>query len=110
MEQITLFWHRRDLRFEDNAGLYSALKYEKNVQPIFIFDTDILDKLPRTDKRVDFIHDALIKLRNKYAEYDTQLWVFYGKPREVYSKLIESYNLKKVYTNRDYEPYAQQRD
>lgn len=110
MEQITLFWHRRDLRFEDNTGLYSALKYEKNVQPIFIFDTDILDKLPRTDKRVDFIHDALIKLRNKYAEYDTQLWVFYGKPREVYSKLIGSYNLKKVYANRDYEPYAQKRD
>jgi deoxyribodipyrimidine photo-lyase len=58
-----IFWHRRDLRIEDNAGLYKALKNTKEVQPIFIFDKNILDKLPKNDQRVLFIHSYLSKLK-----------------------------------------------
>ena len=56
----TLFWFRRDLRLQDNAGLFHALKENKDVVPIFIFDTTILDKLEdRADRRVEFIHHSL---------------------------------------------------
>ena len=59
MEKITLFWFRRDLRIEDNCGFYHALQGENKVVPIFIFDEDILKKLPKKDARVEMILLAL---------------------------------------------------
>ena len=59
MENLTLFWHRRDLRIHDNAGLFNALKHGRKVQPIFIFDTNILSKLPKNDQRVLFIFQTI---------------------------------------------------
>ena len=57
---VVLFWFRRDLRLNDNHGLYRALKEAGNVQPIFIFDTHILGKLEDTDdRRVSFLHDRV---------------------------------------------------
>jgi deoxyribodipyrimidine photo-lyase len=54
--QISLFWFRRDLRLNDNTGLYHALREQKQVQPIFIFDSDILNDLQNPeDRRVSFI-------------------------------------------------------
>ena len=55
MEKVTLFWFRRDLRIQDNCGLYHALKGENRVIPIFIFDKEILKKLPKQDARVEMI-------------------------------------------------------
>ncbi len=105
-----IFWHRRDLRIHDNAGLYKALKSGETIQPIFIFDTTILSKLPVSDQRVLFIHHELQKLKSKYAEFGSDLKVFHGNPRDIIPLIVESYNAKKVYTNRDYEPYALHRD
>lgn len=110
MERLTLFWHRRDLRAYDNAGLHAALIANSNVQPVFIFDSNILNRLPKEDQRVDFIHEALIKLNQSYQEFGTRLWVFYGDPLEVYQQLIQEYPIQSVYTNRDYESYATTRD
>jgi deoxyribodipyrimidine photo-lyase len=109
-EKIAIFWHRRDLRFDDNAGLYKALKSGNSVLPIFIFDLNILDKLPKNDQRVLFIHQYLEKLKFIYQALGSDLAVFYGKPIEIYEKLIKSYPIVQVYTNRDYEPYALERD
>ena len=110
MEKLTLFWHRRDLRAHDNAGLNAALTANSNVQPIFIFDSSILDRLPKEDKRVDFIHDALIKLDKAYQKLGTRLWVYYGNPLEIYQQLTQEYSVQSLYTNRDYESYAKFRD
>lgn len=107
---INIFWHRRDLRIHDNAGLYKALKSGETIQPIFIFDTTILSKLPVSDQRVLFIHQELQKLKAKYAELGSDLKVFHGNPRDIIPLIVETYNAKIVYTNRDYEPYALQRD
>ncbi len=108
--KIALFWHRRDLRFDDNAGLYKALKSGYLVKSIFIFDRNILDKLPKNDQRVLFIHEALKELKAKYQTLGSDLYVFYGEPKDIYKKLISENNIAQVYTNRDYEPYALQRD
>lgn len=107
---MVIFWFRRDLRLEDNAALYYALKKHKEVQPIFIFDTDILSKLSNTqDPRITFIHDALTKLQDQLNELGSNLKVFYGRPKDVFQELIQN-GLSAVYSNRDYEPQAILRD
>ena len=108
---VSIFWHRRDLRLEDNAGLYHALKSDLPVLPVFIFDKNILDRLEnRYDKRVDFIHQQLAEIKKQLNELDSDLLVFYGTPEEIWPKIINQYNVKKVFTNHDYEPYAKERD
>jgi deoxyribodipyrimidine photo-lyase len=109
--RCSIFWHRRDLRTQDNAGLYHALKGENPVIPIFIFDRHILDKLPSPeDARVEFIHQSLQELAKAYREYGGDLRVFYGFPEEIWPQLLKDYSPAAVYTNRDYEPYAEERD
>jgi deoxyribodipyrimidine photo-lyase len=110
MENITIFWFRRDLRLNDNVGLYQALQEKGNVLPIFIFDTEILDKLPKDDARVNFIHDRLSLMNEELKSHGAGLSIYNGKPLEVYKSLIEKYTISAVYTNRDYEPYATSRD
>ncbi|MFN3997036.1 cryptochrome/photolyase family protein [Algoriphagus sp.] len=111
MEKITLFWFRRDLRLEDNTGLFYALQQEKNVLPIFIFDRNILDKLEdKADARVEFIHSQLAEIKSQLEEKGSSLLVRYGTPEEIYRKLLNEFDIQAVYTNRDYEPYAKERD
>lgn len=107
---IDLFWHRRDLRIHDNAGLYKALLSGQRIQPVFIFDSTILAQLPRNDQRVIFIHQELEKLKNKYQEHGADLIVRYGDPKKLIPALVREFSATTVYTNRDYEPYARERD
>jgi deoxyribodipyrimidine photo-lyase len=108
---VNIFWFRRDLRLEDNAGLYHALKAGKPVVPVFIFDRNILDELEdKDDRRVEFIHLALQHIQSKLAKGGSTLDVRYGYPADVYKQLLEDYSVEKVFTNHDYEPYAQKRD
>lgn len=111
MNKINVFWFRRDLRLEDNVGLYHALKSEFNVLPIFIFDEEILDQLAdKSDRRVDYIHQALSKMNDELKEQNSCLKTFYGKPLEIFKQLIESFDIDTVFCNRDYEPQAIKRD
>lgn len=108
---MILFWHRRDLRIEDNAGLYKALEAGGPVQPIFIFDKNILDELPRNDQRVIFIHQEIVRIRQEYQSFGSDLKVYHGSPLEIFHSIQEDFpTLSAVYTNRDYEPYAKERD
>ncbi len=111
MESITIFWFRRDLRLDDNVGLYQALQAGKPVYPIFVFDPEILDKLPRDDARVNFIHNQLQRLRSQLqSEAKSSLGIFHNHPKKVFQELLSQYDVKQVFTNHDYEPYAQKRD
>lgn len=108
---VSIFWFRRDLRLDDNAALYHALKSGHPVMPIFIFDRHILDDLThKKDARVSFIHQAMSSLKTQLEELGSSLWVFDGKPEQVWQQLITSVPLAGVYTNHDFEPYAIQRD
>ncbi|MEY4279047.1 MAG: hypothetical protein RL377_1051 [Bacteroidota bacterium] len=114
-ELISLFWFRRDLRLEDNVGLYHALYQAKlqghRVLPIFIFDKTILDKLEdKEDRRVDFIHRTILNLQAELVTKGKSLLVEYGKPLEVFAQLIKNHQVHSVYTNHDYEPLALERD
>ncbi|SER07871.1 cryptochrome/photolyase family protein [Pedobacter rhizosphaerae] len=105
-----ILWFRRDLRLEDNAALYRALKGEHPVLPLFIFDQNILDQLPKGDARVTFIYETIEKLKSALQKQGSDLLVKYGKPEKIWSEVLEEYEVKAVYTNHDYEPYARERD
>ena len=99
------------MRLTDNAGLYHALKSDNPVLPIFIFDKNILDKLPdKADRRVSFIYAALKKMQHELTGMHSSVEVFYATPPEVFEKLFSTYSIEKVFTNHDYEPYAKERD
>ncbi|HEX2901164.1 MAG TPA: deoxyribodipyrimidine photo-lyase [Bacteroidia bacterium] len=109
--KIALFWHRRDLRLSDNAGLYNALKSGYPVLPMFILDRDILDRLSdRNDARVTFIHDTLAALQSELKTLGSTLLVRHGHPIAIWEALANKYDIAAVYTNRDYEPSAMARD
>tara|TARA_B110000902_G_scaffold267032_1_gene357674 strand:- start:2544 stop:3845 length:1302 start_codon:yes stop_codon:yes gene_type:complete len=107
---INIFWYRRDLRLEDNCGLFHALTSDKKVLPIFIFDEDILNKLPKDDSRVTFLHQELENIQHQLLEIGSGLSVFHGKPIAVFNELLTNHTIETVFTNHDYEPYAIQRD
>ena len=108
---LAVFWFRRDLRLDDNAGLYHALKSGCPVLPVFIFDRNILDDLiDKRDARVSFIHDALQNLQAELEALGSTLLVRHGHPQDIWKELLERFDVKAVYTNHDYEPYAIARD
>ena len=107
---MNVFWFRRDLRLNDNIGLYHALKSEKEVLPIFIFDENILSQLPKDDARVTFIHHQLELIQTELNKIGKSLAVFHGTPFDVFKRIISENKIQAIYTNHDYEPYARKRD
>lgn len=110
-EKINIFWFRRDLRLVDNHGLFEALKGDKKVLPVFIFDTEILDKLSdKKDARVTFVYSEIQKLKNQFEKKGSSFKIYHCKPLDAFQKLVGEFEIKTVFTNNDYEPYAIQRD
>ncbi|MEQ3498689.1 deoxyribodipyrimidine photo-lyase [Tenacibaculum sp. SSH1-16] len=109
-DKVSIFWFRRDLRLEDNKGLYEALQSGNKVVPLFIFDEDILESLPKNDARVTFIYETLQNLDEELKKHQSSLVVKKGKPLAIWKKLTEEFIIEAVYTNKDYEPYATKRD
>ena len=109
-EDLTVFWFRRDLRIDDNHGLFKALSEKNRVLPIFIFDTNILEKLEKEDKRLTIIFTALDRINDAMKRNRCNVGMYLGKPKAVFLSLINKYNITKVITNKDYEPYAIERD
>ncbi len=88
-----------------------ALKSGFPTLPIFIFDRKILDQITsKKDARVLFIHQELTRLKTELERLGSSLKIFYGNPKEVFAQLLADYEVKEVFANRDYEPYAQSRD
>ncbi len=107
---VNIHWFRRDLRIEDNASLYHALKSEHPVVGVFIFDTVILDELNEMDARVQFIFEQVKELKNQFNKYGGDLRVYHASPLEAWKKILDEFEIKNVFTNEDYEPYAKERD
>ena len=111
MTPVTLFWFRRDLRLTDNRGLFFALQSPWPVLPIFIFDRHILDALQnRDDPRVGFINAEIHAMRERLRAVGSDIYLHHGTPHDVFTHLLEEYEVKAVFTNEDYEPYARERD
>ncbi len=108
---VSIFWFRRDLRLEDNTGLFHALKGNHPVVPIFIFDTNILTILPnKSDARVEFIHTHIHKIQEELLQIGSCLECIHDTPIKAFEKLLKKYTISEVFTNHDYESYGIQRD
>ncbi len=110
-QRVNVFWFRRDLRLHDNCALFHALSGDLRVLPIFIFDKNILDDLEDpNDKRVSFIYHQVASLSKAIDNAGGSMQIYYGRPAEVFSELMASYEINTVFVNRDYEGYAVKRD
>ncbi|RYY67965.1 MAG: deoxyribodipyrimidine photo-lyase, partial [Comamonadaceae bacterium] len=106
-----LVWLRRDLRLRDNAALYHALTTCRQVHCAFLFDSDILAELPRADRRVEFIHDAVVALDASLQELASAgLLVLHGTAMEQIPRLASELGVQAVFANHDDEPRAIERD
>ncbi|HNX57173.1 MAG TPA: deoxyribodipyrimidine photo-lyase, partial [Prolixibacteraceae bacterium] len=111
MEKVNIFWFRRDLRTDDNHGLFEALNAGLPVVPLFIFDPEILKNFPNPDDaRLTFIHRCLTELDHEFRKFNSALQVYFSSPEVVFGRLTAKYEIQAVYTNADYEPSAIQRD
>jgi deoxyribodipyrimidine photo-lyase len=109
-QEINIFWFRRDLRLVDNVGFSNALKGKLPVVPIFIFDENILKELPEDDARLSFIYDCLAEMHQEIKEHQSALKIYQGQPKKIWDTICKDFTVKNVITNRDYEPYALERD
>ena len=107
---MVIFWFRRDLRLDDNHALFKALKSGYDVLPIFIFDSNITNKLNQNDHRLNYINNVLDGLNKRLSENKKNIYIYKGNPIEIISKLIIKLKIKELYLNKDYEPYARDRD
>ncbi|MEO6820299.1 MAG: deoxyribodipyrimidine photo-lyase, partial [Ginsengibacter sp.] len=110
-QEINICWLRRDLRIEDNTALYHALHSSFPVLVIFIYDTAILNLLTeKEDKRVVFIRENLEKINKVLQKNKSSLYVLHDTPIYAFEKICSQFDVKEVFTNHDYEPYAIARD
>ena len=108
--QSNIFWFRRDLRIEDNTALIQALNSSQSIIPIFIFDINIIKKLPKDDARISFIYNQLIGINKYLKRFNSSLLVLHGDPEKLILDLVQKKNVSALYSNLDYEPYAIERD
>ena len=109
--EVSIFWFRRDLRLHDNHALFQALQSGFPVLPVFVFDTNILDKLDKPFQvRVEFIHETLSSINDQLLKFGSGLKILFDTPLNAFKKILDEYDVKGVYTNRDYEKYALKRD
>jgi deoxyribodipyrimidine photo-lyase len=107
---IAVFWFRRDLRLQDNTALSAAVQSGLPVLPLFIVDEDIIRDLPADDPRLSFIYKELEKLHEQFRERGSGLYCLRGAAEQVWTKILDTFSVKAVYANKDYEPASIRRD
>lgn len=110
MQKNSLFWFRRDLRLQDNTGLWNALKESEAVACVFVFDEEILNELGSYDQRVEFIWNTVNNLKNELRQLSSDLIILHDKSTNAIAQIAQKYKVSSVYCNEDYEPKARQRD
>lgn len=113
----TLVWLRRDLRLDDHAALHEALRVPGRIWCAFVFDRSILDPLPRSDRRVAFIHaslqglDQVLRARAAAAGVNgVGLLVRQGDPCTEIPALAVRLGVRRVVASHDDDPAARARD
>lgn len=107
---LTIVWHRRDLRVDDNPALHVASQHGSTVIGIFIFDPVILKSMETGGGKVDFMLGCLRELQANYQQLGSDLLYFYGEPVKTLRQVAEAFQASRVFFNCDVEPYARQRD
>ena len=108
---LSLVWLRRDLRLDDHAPLAKALSEKQDIQPVFVFDTDILERFHnKHDRRLSFLAATLYRMHQQLAKQGGGLLVLKGSARLVVPRLAEVLEVQYVVAGADYEPQTRERD
>lgn len=106
-----VFLHHRDLRIDDNTGLLRALASSSRVSGCFIFNPHQVEPHPyRSDFGLKFMLESLVELSADYERVGGVLSLCYGDTIEVLGEWIKKGEIDAVFSNRDYTPFAIQRD
>ncbi len=106
-----IFWHRRDLRMEDNIGLFEACKNSKNLIGVYILDPNLLDLNKTTSEAKNwFLGESLLELQKNWKIRGSRLLILNGDPIQLICKLSELIKAECVYWNENIEPYEIKRD
>lgn len=108
--KVSIFWFRRDLRLEDNRGLFAALDAKYPVLPVFILDINIVDELPPQDARISFIYKQLTSINNTLKKHSSGIYFTKESPENAWRIILNEFDVEEVFFNEDYEPYAKKRD
>jgi deoxyribodipyrimidine photo-lyase len=110
-QELSIWWLRRDLRLDDNVALYHAFRSGFPVLPVFVFDVNILSQLSdKFDKRITFIYQHLQTIHSILKGHYSSIYVLHDTPLAAFEKICIQFNVKAVFANHDYEPYAIARD
>lgn len=110
MSNLILFWHRRDLRINDNIGLYSAYLTSKKIIACYCIDPIIFDPDHIAPAKVTYLLESLQELQENYRKCNSELYILQGKPEQIIPHFAQSLNIKSIYYNLDVEPYSKERD
>ena len=110
MYKKSLFIFRRDLRLEDNIGLFESLENSTEVIPCFIYDENLIRNLKDSKFRWNFLNESLVDLDRELNKKGTKLQILEGKPEKVLDKIIKKYNIDAVFLNTDFTNYSKNRD
>ena len=107
----SIFWHRRDLRIEDNIGLFQASQNAKDLIGVYILDPNLLDINRNTSEAKNwFLGESLLELQKNWERRGSRLLILNGDPIKLISKLADLIKAECIYWNENIEPYEINRD
>jgi deoxyribodipyrimidine photo-lyase len=108
--KIAIHWFRCDLRLTDNTALHAAVADADVVIPIFIFDPKILEAPEVSANQVAFMIECLHSLEKNVEAAGGKLIFRHGPILDEMRAVLRESGAHALYYNRDYEPYARERD
>jgi deoxyribodipyrimidine photo-lyase len=106
----SLFIFRRDLRIEDNTALNQALKHSEKVTCVFIFLPEQKNHSYFSEAGFQFMSHSLAELEEAFKSHKARLNFCVGSVTDVLNQTLKDLDFKALYLNKDYTPFAQQRD
>ena len=107
----SIFWHRRDLRIEDNIGLFKASKNSNNLIGVYILDPNLLDLNKNTSEAKNwFLGESLLELQKNWESRGSRLLILNGDPIQLIIRLAELIKAECIFWNKNIEPYEIDRD
>lgn len=110
MYKKSIFWFREDLRINDNAGLWHALKNSEQVLCIYIFNKNDTDEMGFNNKRREFIWNCVRQLKATLKMNNSDLYLFHDVPEHVIPNIVQQHSIEAVFCNESYSPVGRQEE
>ena len=107
----SLFIFRRDFRLDDNTGLIKCINESSEVLLLFIFTPEQIEKNEYfSSNSFQFLIESLECLNEEIKKYNGHIHYYFGDNISILEKIKKVYDYDKIYINKDYTPYALNRE